>query len=195
MADFEIAYGETELHEGGYVDDPDDRGGETHLGISRKFHPNWVGWQKIDRIKAAQPEDYVRHVNDDPELVDLAKTFYREQFWRPVYGDQISDQSIANKVFDTAVNQGTGTSIQYLQESLNLLNRNQRNYGDIVVDRKMGPKTLAAFNQFLKLEKAQPDYLLKLLNLMQANRYVEIMKRDPTQQKFARGWLNRVNLR
>lgn len=195
MADFEIAYGETELHEGGYVDDPDDRGGETHLGISRKFHPNWVGWQKIDRIKAAQPEDYVRHVNDDPELVDLAKTFYREHFWRPVYGDQISDQSIANKVFDTAVNQGTGTSIQYLQESLNLLNRNQRNYGDIVVDRKMGPKTLAAFNQFLKLEKAQPDYLLKLLNLMQANRYVEIMKRDPTQQKFARGWLNRVNLR
>lgn len=134
-------------------------------------------------------------MNDDAELVDLAKTFYREQFWRPVYGDQISDQSIANKVFDTAVNQGTGTSIQYLQESLNLLNRNQRNYGDIVVDRKMGPKTLAAFNQFLKLEKAQPDYLLKLLNLMQANRYVEIMKRDPTQQKFARGWLNRVNLR
>jgi len=195
MSDFEIAFGETELNEGGYVDDPDDRGGETHLGISRKFHPTWNGWKLVDQLKSNHPDDYIRQVNQNAQLHRLAKAFYRENFWKPILGSQIPNQSIANKVFDTGVNQGTGTSVRYLQESLNLLNRNQQEYKDIGVDGKMGPKTLAALNEFLKLEKGQPDYLLKLLNLMQANRYVEIMKREPTQQKFARGWLNRVNLR
>lgn len=195
MSDFEIAYGETELHEGGYVHDPLDRGGETYSGISRKYHPQWEGWQTIDRIKRNHPNDFTRHVNNSHGLIALAKDFYRTQFWQPILGNEIRDQSIANKVFDTAVDQGTATSIQYLQASLNLLNRNQLDYPDIAVDRKMGPRTLAALNDFLKLEKGQPDYLLKLLNLMQANRYVELMERDPTQQKFARGWLNRVNLR
>jgi lysozyme family protein len=51
MADFEIAYGETELREGGYVNDPVDRGGETHRGVARKFHPDWSGWKIIDQIK------------------------------------------------------------------------------------------------------------------------------------------------
>jgi hypothetical protein len=47
----------------------------------------------------------------------------------------------------------------------------------------------------LKLENGHPDYLLKLMNLMQANTYVEIMRRDPTQERFARGWLDRVDLK
>jgi hypothetical protein len=52
-----------------------------------------------------------------------------------------------------------------------------------------------AKRKFLKLENGHPDYLLKLMNLMQANTYVEIMRRDPTQERFARGWLNRVDLK
>ncbi len=115
MADFEIAYGETELREGGYVNDP-------------------------------------------------------------------TDQAVA-------------TSVRYLQDGLNLLNRNGRNYADIEVDGKMGPMTLVSLKALLDLEKGQPDYLLKLLNIMQAVRYLEVMRNDPTQERFARGWLNRVDLR
>lgn len=40
--------------EGGYVNDPDDQGGETYCGIARKHHPGWPGWQTVD---AAQHKD------------------------------------------------------------------------------------------------------------------------------------------
>ena len=195
MADFEIAYGETEIREGGYVNDPVDKGGETHRGIARKFNGDWEGWKSIDQIKADHPKDFKKRINENEELVQLSKALFRARYWDPIRGDEISNQHIANKVFDTGVNQGVGTSIRYLQESLNLLNRNQKSYPDLVVDKKFGKKTMSTLNVFLKLEKDQPDYLLKLLNLLQAGHYVAIMKRDPTQQRFARGWLNRVDLR
>lgn len=195
MADFEIAYGETELHEGGYVNDPDDKRGETHRGVARAYHPTWAGWTIIDRIKAENPDDFVRLINDNQQLVDLSREFYRQKFWEPIRGDEIPDQHVANKVFDTGVNQGVATSIRYLQGGLNLLNRNQVNYADIEVDGAMGPATLASLKSFLKLEKDKPDYLLKIMNIMQAARYIEIMRKDSTQEKFARGWLNRVDLR
>ncbi|MEL7499276.1 MAG: glycosyl hydrolase 108 family protein [Planctomycetota bacterium] len=194
-ADFEIAYGETELFEGGYVNDPDDKGGETHRGVTRRFHPKWPGWKIIDQIKSDFPDDFVRRINDNQKLVELSKTLYRDKYWAPIQGDQFTNQLLANKVFDTGVNQGVATSVRYLQDGLNLLNRNQKNYDDIKVDGKMGSSTLTAMSAFLKLEKGQPDYLLKLLNLMQAWKYVELMKADKSQEKFARGWLNRVNLR
>lgn len=195
MADFEIAYGETEMREGGYVNDPVDRGGETCRGIARRFHDRWSGWALVDKIKTEHPDDFKRRIDDSPEIAKLAKDFFRTQFWNPVRGDKIPDQHLANKVFDTAVNQGIGSSVRYLQESLNLLNRNQQDYADIEIDGSMGPATLETIDKFLRLEQGRPDYLLKLLNLMQAFRYVEIMRRDPTQERFARGWLNRVDLR
>ena len=195
MADFEIAYGETELREGGYVNDPVDRGGETHRGVTRKFHPKWPGWKIIDQIKNEYPKDFKERINDNDELASLAKELYRQKYWAPIRGDELPNQHIANKVFDTGVNQGVATSIRYLQEGLNVLNRNQKNYPDIKIDGKLGDKTLKTLSDFLKLEKGQPDYLLKVLNLMQAAFYLDIMRRDSTQERFARGWLNRVDLK
>ncbi len=37
--------------EGGYANDPADRGGETFRGISRKNWPRWSGWDLIDQVK------------------------------------------------------------------------------------------------------------------------------------------------
>jgi len=195
MADFEIAYGETEIREGGYVNDPVDKGGETHRGVARKFNADWPGWPVIDQIKADHPDDFKERINANDELADLAKALYRKRYWAPIRGDEIPNQHIANKVFDTGVNQGVARSIRYLQEGLNLLNRNQKNYADVEVDGKFGNQTMKALQALLKLENDQPDYLLKALNLLQASFYIDIMQRDPTQQRFARGWLNRVDLR
>lgn len=195
MADFDIAYGETEIREGGYVNDPVDKGGETHRGVARRFNPDWKGWPIIDRIKKEHPKDFKQRINANDELAELAKELFRQRYWNPVRGDEIPNQHIANKVFDTGVNQGVGRSVRFLQEGLNLLNRNQKNYADIEVDGSFGDKTLATVKAFLKLEKDEPDYLLKILNLLQANQYIEIMRKDSTQERFARGWLNRVDLR
>ena len=194
-AEFEIAYGETEIREGGYVNDPADRGGETHAGISRRFHPGWAGWQIIDQIKRDHPEDFMKRVDDSERLTQLAKDLYRQHYWAPIRGDEIPNQQIANKLFDTGVNQGVARSVKYLQEGLNLLNRNQQNYADVDIDGRLGNQTLTTLGEFLQLENGRADYLLKLMNLMQANSYIEIMRRDSSQERFARGWLNRVDLR
>ena len=51
MANFNIEFEKLILAEGGYVNDSDDAGGETYLGISRKNNPKWIGWKTIDSIK------------------------------------------------------------------------------------------------------------------------------------------------
>ncbi len=48
MANFTQAYNLTSAHEGGYVNDAIDRGGETYRGISRVYHSSWKGWSNID---------------------------------------------------------------------------------------------------------------------------------------------------
>ncbi len=81
--------------EGGYTNDPNDSGGETNFGISRKSYP-------------------------DLELknltVDQAKEIYRRDYWSPCRCDNLPwPYSLA--VFDMAVNQGVGTAIKTLQET------------------------------------------------------------------------------
>lgn len=114
MADFEKAYLRTKKFEGGYVNDPDDSGGETYHGISRKFHPTWPGWKIIDEQK--KKENFPKNLNERRgELLPLEKNFYKKEFWDKVWGDKISDQRVANDMYDTAVNMGVGTSIKLSQ--------------------------------------------------------------------------------
>lgn len=51
MANFKIALDKVLSREGGYINDPDDKGGETYKGISRKYNPDWKGWRIIDNTK------------------------------------------------------------------------------------------------------------------------------------------------
>ncbi|MFN9539664.1 MAG: glycoside hydrolase family 108 protein [Planctomycetota bacterium] len=194
MAEFEIAFDETMLHEGGYVDDPDDRGGETYRGVARKFHPAGTGWKIVDELKREKPDSFADLLDQKQELQTLVASFYREQFWRPIRGEQLSDQALANELFDTAVNQGVGTAIRFWQEALNLLNRNAKDYPEIEVDGVAGERTLATTNQFLQRNRGQSDRLLKVLNLQQGARYLEIARKNPVQRKFLHGWLNRIRL-
>jgi lysozyme family protein len=194
MADFTIAFDETMINEGGYVDDPDDRGGETYRGVARKFHPKWPGWEIVDKLKAEHQTDFEKQLDENQELQKLVESFYREFFWKPILGDQINDQALANELFDTGVNQGTGSVVKYWQESLNLLNRNGKDYADIAVDGRAGEETLKATDAFLKRNDGRSDKLLKVLNLMQGWRYIEQARKDPTQRKFMHGWLTRVRL-
>lgn len=194
MADFEIAFDETMQFEGGYANDPDDRGGETYRGIARRFHDQWPGWVIIDEVKEQSPNDFRHRVDQHLELQEMVKTFYRTTFWKAIEGDEIEDQHIANELFDTGVNQGAGTAIRYLQESLNLLNRKPAETPDLEIDGIMGEKTLERLRRTIENERNRPDSLLKLLNLFQGYRYIVRAQQDATQRKFIRGWLTRVGL-
>ena len=90
---FDEAYKKTALFEGGYVNDPVDRGGETFRGISRKNHPGWSGWILVDMaVRAARAAGHparskaeAAHVNNwfknHRSMDQLVKNFYKANFW------------------------------------------------------------------------------------------------------------------
>jgi len=185
MANFNKAFDITMAHEGGYVNDPDDAGGETYRGISRRFNPTWEGWKIIDECKDKN-KDFPNN-----ELDPLVRSFYKERYWNPFLGDEL-DQIISNEMFDTAVNMGIGRAIKFLQQGLNLLNRDGKIYSDIVEDSSFGTNTLRAYNS---LPKSDMEILCVILNVLQGMHYIEYMKKSPTQEKYARGWFKRIEIK
>lgn len=184
MAEFNEAFKITVGHEGGYSNHPDDRGGETYRGISRKSHPYWVGWQAIDLQKHREEK-----INVSDQKVEH---FYRVQYWSRINGENIKDQDIANVVFDVAVNAGWKRAGQYLQRVLNALNRQQRDYPDLTVDGKIGPKTIAALNKFLA--RRSPVILISFYAAQMLSFWLEFAERDERQESFTPGigqrWAN-----
>ncbi len=196
MADFNKAFIITLGHEGGYSNDPDDAGGETYRGIARRYHPDWSGWALIDEnkqnIKFLSEPDFPGNLPYDYALNTLVEEFYKTNYWNLFWADEIPNQAIANELFDTSVNMGISRAVKFLQTGLNVLNRNQKNYPDIVEDGKFGPNTLKTLRSYLKKDK--PSYLLKVMNILQGEHYLTYMRKSPIQERFARGWLSRVSI-
>ncbi len=98
---------------------------------------------------------------------------------------------MAEELYDTGVNMGVRRSVRFLQNGLNLLNRNQKNYADMVVDGWLGQDTLKILSKYLQLDNSA-SVLLKMMNIQQGARYINIMENNSTQERYARGWLKRV---
>ena len=196
MAEFKYAFNKTMGHEGGYSCDPDDLGGETFRGISRKYHPCWPGWDLIDAYTFGEPRnvgaDTEAEMMADPVLSRLVEEFYKAMFWDRFLGDLIEYAQVAQELFDTGVNLGVGRAVRFLQAGLNVLNRNGDMFDDLVEDGVMGRKTLEALSLLGHREGIR--VLLKVMNIMQGAHYVERMRQSPTQEKYARGWFKRVEI-
>lgn len=186
MIRFDEAFENTIKWEGKYSNDKYDTGGETYMGISRVHHPDWNGWKIIDKNRNEGMG------LDGHDILLSVKDFYKKNYWDKIKGDELIDQKIANKVFDVAVNMGIGTSIKFLQTGLNILNRCQKLYQNISIDGKIGNKTIEALKYYLRNDKN--IHLLKIINILQGNKYIRIVQNNKTQDKFIRGWLKRVNL-
>ena len=78
----------------------DDNGGETFAGITRKWYPDWKGWEYIDN-------------NENPPI-ELIKNFYKVNFWDMVKGDDLLPCK-AFSIFDFAVNVGIGNAVRMAQ--------------------------------------------------------------------------------
>jgi lysozyme family protein len=190
MADFDVALPKILRHEGvvfdpdgdpivgrtGYVNNPDDPGGETNYGITRNV---------------ALENGYVADMVDIPFFV--VKKVYRTRYWDALHGDDIADQEIAEELFDTAVNMGVGTVAMFLQRTLNVLNLRGVRYADIQVDGKIGPGTISALSAALSVEPWYRLAILRALDSLQAVRYITIAENNPRLESFLPGWLrNRI---
>lgn len=118
MAKFDIEFNKVILAEGGYVNDPDDAGGETYLGISRRNNPKWAGWNIIDKEKNKSIKNITSRLKNNKELTDSAKQLYKTNYWDILELDDIPSQEIAHQLFDTCVNCGKTTAIRIAQQIL-----------------------------------------------------------------------------
>ena len=105
-------------HEGGYVNDPDDPGGETNFGIAKRSHPD------VD-IANLTKED--------------AKIIYYQDYWMKNRVPQMPDD-LKHIYFDMCVNQGRGRAVKILQRAANAKGANLKGDGGL------GPKTVGALD-------------------------------------------------
>ena len=196
MAEFQYAFNKTMGLEGGYSCDPDDPGGETYRGISRRYHPSWPGWEIVDRYTGGVPgavtASVVAALLADTILNEYVEIFYKTMFWDRMLGDELDAATVAQELFDTAVNLGVVRAVRFLQAGLNVLNRNGSLFNDLVEDGEMGPRTLDALNVLTHREGTH--VLVKVMNILQGGHYLERMRESSTQEKYARGWLKRVEI-
>ena len=108
--------------EGGYVNHPQDPGGETNLGVTRRVWQDWV--------KRELHDDEMRHLT--PELVG---PLYKARYWDAVHGD-VLPAGLDLCVFDCAVNAGVSRAARFLQHAVGA-----------VEDGVLGPKTLALIQE------------------------------------------------
>lgn len=173
MADFTKAFELMIANEGGYVNDPSDPGGETYKGVARKMQSKWAGWTTIDMLK--RQTGFPANLDKDIDLQESVKDFYQVNFWDKIKGDQISDQAIANSIFDFGVNAGTGTSSILAQMVIGAK-----------ADGVIGPQSVAAINAF------NPEHFLAAFTVAKIARYISIVKKRPTSRKYFYGWICRA---
>lgn len=96
MSTFDECFAAVLGHEGGYVNNPADPGGETKFGISKRAHP---------------------HIDIKALTIDDAKAIYRRDYWGPA-GCETVPASARLHLFDAAVNSGVTAAIRLLQRAV-----------------------------------------------------------------------------
>jgi lysozyme family protein len=181
MANFIQAFNITMGNEGGYVNNPNDPGGETYAGIAHNFWPNWQGWTYIHTIKAQSTENLDAALKANSNLQAEVQSFYKVNFWDVISLDYINSQQIANQLFDTAVNMGVGMATRFLQQGVNNLKPNT-----LTVDGVVGAHTIAAVNT------ANAQDLYNQVIQLRRYKYLQIIAANPSQAKFEHSWLIRL---
>jgi lysozyme family protein len=123
--------------EAGYVSHPNDPGGETNWGISKRSYPG----------------------EDIPNLtIERARELYLRDFWTPIKGDMLPD-ALALCLFDMAVNSSVAQAVRTLQKAIDVPVDGILGPGTIGKAQSMDSKTLVSYMQAERLL-----FLMKLEN-------------------------------
>lgn len=171
------------LMEGGYSNNAKDPGGETNHGITKA-------------VAVSHKEILAKEYGWDGSMKgltkDMAAGIYIEDYlFKPNFIEFASiSPAITHKLVDAGVNTGTARPSRWLQESLNSLSRDGKDYPKIQVDGKVGSGTLSAYKALQK-KRGKVDAcktMIKLLDGKQLNHYTSLNMPD-----FTYGWIsNRI---
>lgn len=151
--------------EGGYSNDPYDKGGETNYGLSSRF------------LKARGIDKKVSELT----MQDV-RTIYYTYIWLPSQAEKFNDTTVQLFVFDCSVNHGISTAAGLLQRAVDCLT-------PIAIDSIIGKQTIKATNDLIN--STSFPLLLELMKLVRGGYYLHIIERDSTQKQFIKGWLKR----
>lgn len=165
MARVEVLWPFVKSYEGGFVDDPDDSGGATNMGVT-------IGTWKA--------QGYDKDGDGDIDVDDLrkiteadARAIFKRNYWNRWKADQIADQSVANILVDWTWCSGkNGIVIP------------QRILG-VKMDGAVGPLTLAALNA------REPRALFEELKEERKKFLERVCISQPVKKKYLAGWLRR----
>ena len=119
QSNFELCLAKMLAHEGGFVNHPQDPGGMTNLGVTKRVWEEWVGHEVDEKqMRALTPE--------------TVAPLYKRKYWDAVRADDLV-AGLDYCVFDVAVNSGPGRAIKFLQSSVS-----------VTPDGGFGPATMAA---------------------------------------------------
>lgn len=177
MAEFQKAYAKVKKFEGGYANNPNDRGGETYAGIARVHFPQWKGWAIVDKYKQSEhsSKELNKVLQGNEQLDVMVEHFYKVNFWNAIKGDEMINQLVADNIMDFAVNSGVGRASKYAQRIVG-----------VTEDGEIGAKTIKAINAHthdfvVKYKAARLEFLKK------------IVANNPSQKEFLAGWTIRTN--
>lgn len=154
--------------EGGYVNDPTDRGGETNHGIADRRDGVADGMTDVDGD--GKPDTTIKSLT----AAQAGEIYYRD-YWLAAKCQNWPDP-IGLFVFDSAVQHGVKKAIQLLQEA-----------ACVTADGAAGPLTIRA------VSAADPDWLMNRCFLRRSRYYAGIIKSNASQGKYLNGWFNRLD--
>lgn len=161
--------------ERGYSNNPNDPGGETKYGVSKRSYPD----EDIKNL-----------------TLDRAKYLYRRDFWDKLRLDDVGAYSlrVAEIMFEFGVNAGVHWSGVYLQRALNALNRRGTLFSDIKEDGVVGANTLKSLKSYASARGHNGEAVLfKCLNAQVGAYYIDICRKNERLEEFFFGWIdNRV---
>mgnify|MGYP002521182933 CR=1 FL=1 len=166
MANYKLLIPFILCYEGGFVNDPTDRGGATNRGITM------ATWRAYCTRKGKPATIQTLKAMTQSEWTEIFKT----QYWDKCKADLIADQSLASMLVDYAWHSGIFTAIRALQMVLS-----------ITADGAIGPQTLKAINS------CPPRTIFEALKQARLKHLNNIARLHPSQRKYLRGWTNRVN--
>ncbi len=161
--------------EGGYVNNPSDKGGETNKGIT------WPVWVSYNGDSSGSHNRFIIMMTDD-----WAKIF-KTGYWDKCLADQITDQRIANTIADWVWSSGQHYPELDVQKLINTIFNKH-----LTEDGVFGPATIEEINAadqaelYNSLIERRQQYYKDIVALAQANG-------DHSQDGFLAGWLNRIN--
>ena len=165
-------------NEGGYSNNPHDRGGETNLGITQST---------LDRAQL----EFTGLPSSVKDLTRAqAEEIYRVFYWEESKADMLP-YPLCTLHFDAAVNHGVGGAAKLLQRAINNYAAKAGLDVRVEVDGAVGPKTLSALCQCLDVAGNVP-LICEIYCNEREKYYRSIVENNPSQAKFLRGWMNRL---